>query len=92
MMEATDHIIDLTTRFKKLETAQRDGELREVKAKKETQEIKQRLREVKHEMGKLKGNKILIAQSREILALGLEAASIVLLLTLHSALSQNRHI
>ncbi|XP_058850474.1 coiled-coil domain-containing protein 62-like isoform X2 [Acipenser ruthenus] len=54
MMEATDHIIDLTTRFKKLETAQRDGELREVKAKKETQEIKQRLREVKHEMGKLK--------------------------------------
>ncbi|MGH0147904.1 UNVERIFIED_CONTAM: hypothetical protein FKN15_011197 [Acipenser sinensis] len=54
MMEATDHIIDLTTRFKKLETAQRDGKLGEVKAKKETQEIKQRLREVKHEMGKLK--------------------------------------
>ncbi|MGH0152699.1 UNVERIFIED_CONTAM: hypothetical protein FKN15_023797 [Acipenser sinensis] len=54
MMEATDHIIDLTTRFKKLETAQRDGKLGEVKAKKETQEIKQRLREVKHEMRKLK--------------------------------------
>ncbi|XP_069789322.1 coiled-coil domain-containing protein 62 isoform X2 [Narcine bancroftii] len=54
MVEATNHILDLTARFKTLEGALREARLNETNCRKEVHENKQHSKNLRHEVCKLK--------------------------------------
>ncbi|XP_066545003.1 coiled-coil domain-containing protein 62 isoform X2 [Amia ocellicauda] len=56
MTEATNHIIDLSGRFRKLEAAVKECRVREARAMREAQEYRKRLREARHEADRLTGD------------------------------------
>ncbi|XP_051887981.1 coiled-coil domain-containing protein 62 isoform X1 [Pristis pectinata] len=54
MVEATNHIMDLTARFKTLEGALREARLNETNSRKEVHDCKQHSKKLRHEICKLK--------------------------------------
>ncbi|XP_078277821.1 coiled-coil domain-containing protein 62 isoform X1 [Rhinoraja longicauda] len=54
MVEATNHIMDLTARFKTLEGALREARLNETNSRKEVYDCKQHSKKLRHEICKLK--------------------------------------
>ncbi|XP_078083175.1 coiled-coil domain-containing protein 62 isoform X2 [Mustelus asterias] len=54
MVEATNHIVDLTARFKTLEGALREARLNETNTRKEVHDCKQHSKKLRHEICKLK--------------------------------------
>ncbi|XP_078410247.1 coiled-coil domain-containing protein 62 isoform X2 [Cetorhinus maximus] len=54
MVEATNHIMDLTARFKTLEGALREARLNETNTRKEVHDCKQHSKKLRHEICKLK--------------------------------------
>uniref|UniRef100_A0A4W3HBU5 Coiled-coil domain containing 62 n=2 Tax=Callorhinchus milii TaxID=7868 RepID=A0A4W3HBU5_CALMI len=54
MVEATNHIIDLSARFKTLESALREARLNETNTRKEVQDCKQHSKRLRHEICKLR--------------------------------------